>query len=77
MADFIAQRRKGGNHADRLQRAHIRPVDRRWALVWVGAGRYLGVSAVDVRLFGYGPNQSVDATIDSMRRFRDGGLTYV
>jgi probable F420-dependent oxidoreductase len=35
----------------------------------------LGVSAVDVRLFGYGPNQSLDATIDNMRRFRDGVLT--
>src|SRR3984957_12529435 len=27
----------------------------------------LGVSAVDVRLFGYGPNQSLEATIDNMR----------
>ena len=35
----------------------------------------LGVSAVDVRLFGYGSNQSLDATIDNMRRFRDGVLT--
>jgi len=34
----------------------------------------LGVSAVDVRLFGYGANQSLDATIDNMRRFRDGVL---
>jgi hypothetical protein len=34
----------------------------------------LGVSAVDVRLFGYGPNQSLEATIDNMRRFRDGVL---
>jgi hypothetical protein len=34
----------------------------------------LGVSAVDVRLFGYGPNQSPEATIDNMRRFRDGVL---
>ena len=34
----------------------------------------LGVHAVDVRLFGYGPNQSLDATIDNMRRFRDGVL---
>ena len=35
----------------------------------------LGVSAVDVRLFGYRSDQSVDATIDNMRRFRDGVLT--
>jgi probable F420-dependent oxidoreductase len=45
---------------------------------WVGdikALGELGVSAVDVRLFGYGPNQSLDATIDNMRRFRDGVLT--
>jgi probable F420-dependent oxidoreductase len=34
----------------------------------------LGVSAVDVRLFGYGPNQSLEATIDNMRGFRDGVL---
>jgi hypothetical protein len=34
----------------------------------------LGVSAVDVRLFGYGPDQSLEATIDNMRRFRDGVL---
>ena len=34
----------------------------------------LGVSAVDVRLFGYGPDQSLDATIGNMRRFRDGVL---
>ena len=34
----------------------------------------LGVSAIDVRLFGYGPDQSLDATIDNMRRFRDGVL---
>ena len=34
----------------------------------------LGVSAVDVRLFGYGPNQTLEATIDNMRRFRDGVL---
>jgi hypothetical protein len=42
---------------------------------WVGdiaALTDLGVTAVDVRLFGYGPNQSLDATIDNMRRFRDG-----
>jgi hypothetical protein len=44
---------------------------------WVGdieALASLGVSAVDVRLFGYGPNQSLDSTIDNMRRFRDGVL---
>ncbi len=34
----------------------------------------LGVSAVDVRLFGYGPDQSLDTTIGNMRRFRDGVL---
>jgi hypothetical protein len=34
----------------------------------------VGVSAVDVRLFGCGPNQSLEATIDNMRRFRDGVL---
>jgi hypothetical protein len=35
----------------------------------------LGVSAVDVRLFGYGPDQSLDATIGNMRRFRGGMLS--
>jgi probable F420-dependent oxidoreductase len=35
----------------------------------------LGVSAVDVRLFGYGTDQSLDATIGNMRRFRDGVLS--
>ncbi len=34
----------------------------------------LGVSAVDVRLFGYGPSQSLEATIGNMRRFREGVL---
>jgi probable F420-dependent oxidoreductase len=34
----------------------------------------LGVSAVDVRLFGYGADQSLDATIGNMHRFRDGVL---
>jgi hypothetical protein len=34
----------------------------------------LDVSAVDVRLFGYGADQSLDATIGNMRRFRDGVL---
>jgi probable F420-dependent oxidoreductase len=34
----------------------------------------LGVGAVDVRLFGYGPDQSLEATIGNMRRFRDGVL---
>ena len=37
----------------------------------------LGVSAVDVRLFGYGPDQSVGATIDNMRRFRDRVFTRI
>ena len=36
-----------------------------------------GVTAVDVRLFGYGPDQSLDATIDNMRRFHDGVLSKV
>ena len=35
----------------------------------------LGVRAVDVRLFGYGANQSLDGTLDNMRRFRDGILS--
>src|SRR5712672_1424458 len=34
----------------------------------------LGVSAVDVRLFGYGADQSLNATIGNMHRFRDGVL---
>jgi hypothetical protein len=37
----------------------------------------LGGTAVDVRLFGYGSDQSVGATIDNMRRFRDGVLTRI
>ena len=28
----------------------------------------------NIKLFGYGANQSLDATIDNMRRFRDGVL---
>jgi hypothetical protein len=47
---------------------------------WVGdiqeLGK-LGVSAVDVRLFGYGSDQSLEATIDNMRRFRDGVLARI
>ena len=35
----------------------------------------LGVSAVDVRLFGYGANQSLQGTVDNMHRFRDGVLS--
>jgi hypothetical protein len=35
----------------------------------------LGVSAVDVRLFGYGTDQSLNATIGNMHRFRDGVLS--
>ncbi len=35
----------------------------------------LGVRAVDVRLFGYGAAQSLDGTLDNMRRFRDGVLS--
>jgi probable F420-dependent oxidoreductase len=34
----------------------------------------LGVRAVDVRLFGYGANQTLDGTLGNMRRFRDGVL---
>jgi hypothetical protein len=44
---------------------------------WVGdikALGELGVSAVDVRLFGYGAAQNLDGTIGNMRRFRDGVL---
>ena len=40
----------------------------------IGELAKLGISAVDVRLFGYGPDQSLDATIGNMRRFRDGVL---
>ena len=39
-----------------------------------GAASFLGISAVDVRLFGYGADQSLDATIGNMHRFRDGVL---
>jgi hypothetical protein len=35
----------------------------------------LGVRAVDVRLFGYGANQTLDGTLGNMRRFRDGVLS--
>ena len=34
----------------------------------------LGIGAVDVRLFDYGADQSLDATIGNMHRFRDGVL---
>jgi probable F420-dependent oxidoreductase len=34
----------------------------------------LGVSAIDVRLFGYGDAQNLDGTIANMHRFRDGVL---
>jgi hypothetical protein len=34
----------------------------------------LGIGAVDVRLFDYGADQSLDATIGNMRRFHDGVL---
>jgi hypothetical protein len=37
----------------------------------------LGVTAVDVRLFGYGSDRSTDATIYNMRRFQDGVLTRI
>jgi hypothetical protein len=45
---------------------------------WVGDIRRLqdlGVTSVDVRLFGYGGVQTVQGTIDNMRRFRDGVLS--
>ena len=45
---------------------------------WVGDIRRLqdlGVSSVDVRLFGYGEAQTLQGTIDNMHRFRDGVLS--
>ena len=45
---------------------------------WVGDIRQLrdlGVTSVDVRLFGYGEAQSLQGTIDNMHRFRDGVLS--
>jgi probable F420-dependent oxidoreductase len=47
---------------------------------WLGdmqALAELGVSAVDVRLFGRGLGETTDATVDAMRRFRDGVLTQL
>ena len=35
----------------------------------------LGVASVDVRLFGYGAAQTLQATVDNMHRFRDGVLS--
>ena len=35
----------------------------------------LGVSSVDVRLFGYGAAQTLQGTPDNMHRFRDGVLS--
>jgi len=35
----------------------------------------LGVTSVDVRLFGYGGAQTLQGTIDNMHRFRDGVLS--
>jgi len=40
----------------------------------INALKELGVAGVDVRLFGYGAAQTLDGTIDNMRRFRDGVL---
>ncbi len=40
----------------------------------LNALKELGVAAVDVRLFGYGAAQSLDGTIENMRRFRAGVL---
>jgi hypothetical protein len=45
---------------------------------WVGdieQLRDLGVTSVDVRLFGYGAAQTLQGTIDTMHRFRDGVLS--
>jgi hypothetical protein len=45
---------------------------------WVGDIRRLqdlGVSSVDVRLFGYGASQTLQGTLDNMHRFRDGVLS--
>jgi alkanesulfonate monooxygenase SsuD/methylene tetrahydromethanopterin reductase-like flavin-dependent oxidoreductase (luciferase family) len=45
---------------------------------WVGDIRRLeelGVTSVDVRLFGYGEAQTLQGTIDNMHRFRDGVLS--
>jgi probable F420-dependent oxidoreductase len=44
---------------------------------WVGdiqVLKELGVSALDVRLFGYTRAETADQTLDNMRRFRDGVL---
>ncbi|MBS0558901.1 MAG: hypothetical protein JSR21_02495, partial [Proteobacteria bacterium] len=44
---------------------------------WVGDIKTLeemGVSCVDVRLFGYGAAQSLPGTLDAMKRFKDGVL---
>jgi probable F420-dependent oxidoreductase len=40
----------------------------------INALKELGVSAVDVRLFGRGQDEKVEQTLDAMRRFRDGVL---
>jgi hypothetical protein len=45
---------------------------------WVGDIRRLeelGVTSVDLRLFGYGEAQTLQGTIDNMHRFRDGVLS--
>lgn len=45
---------------------------------WVGDIKRLedlGVSSIDVRLFGYGSAQTLQGTIDNMNRFRDGVLS--
>ena len=45
---------------------------------WIGDLKTLqdlGVTAVDVRLFGYGGNQTLQGTIDNMHRFREGVLS--
>ena len=47
---------------------------------WVGDIRRLqdlGVTSVDVRLFGYGEAQTLQGTIDNIHRFRDGVLDAI
>ena len=47
---------------------------------WVGDIKQLqelGVGAVDVRLFGYGEDRTLQGTIDNMHRFRDGVLSKI
>ena len=64
--------RPRGEHRGRGRTVHRRRPD------WVGDIRRLqdlGVTSVDVRLFGYGEAQTLQGTIDNMHRFRDGVLS--